>query len=73
MSYFPAKFTPVTSLKQERPAALLAGALIGCSNTTKTADVSGSVRKSLEQAGFKDVSTSDDRDKGVVKSIAASQ
>jgi hyperosmotically inducible periplasmic protein len=47
-------------------AVLLAGALIGCSNTTKSADVSSNIRKSLDQAGFKDVSTSDDRDKGVV-------
>ena len=47
-------------------AVLLAGALIGCSNTNKSADVSGSIRKSLDQAGFKDVSTSQDRDKGVV-------
>ncbi len=47
-------------------AVLLAGGLIGCSSTTKTADVSGSVRKALDQVGLKDVSTSDDRDKGVV-------
>jgi len=43
-----------------------AGALIGCSTTTKSADVSGSIRTSLDQAGFKDVSASQDRDKGVV-------
>jgi hyperosmotically inducible periplasmic protein len=47
-------------------AVLLAGGLIGCSSTNKTADVSGDVRKSLDQAGFKNVSASDDRDKGVV-------
>src|SRR5450432_2875091 len=41
--------------------------LAGCSATsTKTADVSGSIRTSLDQAGFKDVSSSQDRDKGVV-------
>ncbi|HXU19120.1 MAG TPA: BON domain-containing protein [Verrucomicrobiae bacterium] len=38
----------------------------GCSNTPKSPDVSASVRKSLDQAGLKDVSVSDDRDKGVV-------
>jgi hyperosmotically inducible protein len=47
-------------------AVLLAGGLIGCSSTNKTADISGEVRKSLDQAGFKNVSASDDRDKGVV-------
>jgi osmotically-inducible protein OsmY len=45
---------------------LLASTLIGCSSTNKAADVSSNVRKSLKEAGFKDVSTSDDRDKGVV-------
>jgi len=33
---------------------------------TKSADVSDSIRKSLDQAGFKDVSANQDRDKGVV-------
>lgn len=47
-------------------AVLLAGGLLGCSNATKSADVSGSIRTSLNQAGFKDVSISQDRDKGVV-------
>jgi hyperosmotically inducible protein len=43
------------------------GALAGCSATsTKSPDVSGSIRTSLDQAGFKDVSVSQDRDKGVV-------
>jgi hyperosmotically inducible periplasmic protein len=41
--------------------------LVGCSTTsTKSADVSDSIRASLDQAGFKDVSASQDRDKGVV-------
>ena len=44
-----------------------AGILTGCSAaSTKSADVLDSVRKSLDQAGFKDVSASQDRDKGVV-------
>lgn len=41
--------------------------LAGCSrSSTKTADVSDSVRASLKQAGFKDVSANQDRDKGIL-------
>lgn len=48
-------------------ALVLAGTLVGCSSTPpKSADVSDSVRKGLDQAGLKDVSASQDRDKGVV-------
>jgi hyperosmotically inducible periplasmic protein len=52
-------------------AALLAlaaaGIFVGCSQTsTKSPDVAGSIRTSLDQAGFKSVSVSQDRDKGVV-------
>src|SRR5580658_102894 len=47
-------------------ALLLAGGLAGCSNANKSPDVSSNIRKSLDQAGFKDVSSSEDRDKGVV-------
>jgi osmotically-inducible protein OsmY len=48
-------------------AVLAAGTLVGCSTTaTKAADVSGSIRASLEQAGLKGIRTSQDRDKGVV-------
>ena len=44
-----------------------AGILLGCSATsTKTPDVSDSIRNSLDQAGLRDVSISQDRDKGVV-------
>ena len=43
------------------------GGLSGCSGTaTKSPDVSDSIRKSLDQAGFKDVTVSQDRDKGIV-------
>ena len=43
------------------------GIAAGCSATSaKSADVSGSIRVSLDQAGFKDVSANQDRDKGVV-------
>ncbi|MGB2677062.1 MAG: BON domain-containing protein [Candidatus Acidiferrum sp.] len=46
---------------------LAVGTLAGCSETPrKSPDVSDSIRKSLDQAGFKDVSVSQDRDKGIV-------
>lgn len=44
---------------------VLAG-FTGCTSTSKSPEVSDSIRKSLDQAGFKDVSVSQDRDKGVV-------
>jgi hyperosmotically inducible periplasmic protein len=48
-------------------AVLAVGILTGCSETsTKSPDVSDSIRKSLDQAGFKDVTVGQDRDKGVV-------
>ena len=48
-------------------AVVAAGALAGCSTTsTKAADVSGSIGTSLDQAGLKGVSASQDRDKGIV-------
>jgi osmotically-inducible protein OsmY len=47
-------------------ALLGAGTLAGCSGTAASPDVSDSIRKSLDQAGLKDVSVSQDRDKGVV-------
>jgi hyperosmotically inducible periplasmic protein len=46
--------------------ALLFGALAGCSANSKAPDVAGQIRNSLDQAGLKDVSVSQDRDKGVV-------
>jgi hyperosmotically inducible protein len=45
---------------------MLVGALAGCSETNKSPDVTDSIRKSLDQSGYKDVSVSQDRDKGVV-------
>ena len=46
---------------------LVAGIMAGCSTTAaKSPDVSDSIRKSLDQAGLKDVSVSEDRDKGIV-------
>jgi hyperosmotically inducible periplasmic protein len=48
-------------------ALLVVVTLVGCSGTAKQSpDVSDSIRKSLDQAGLKDVSVSQDRDKGVV-------
>jgi osmotically-inducible protein OsmY len=48
-------------------ALVVIGTLVGCSETsTKTADVSDSIRTSLDKAGYKDVSVSQNRDKGVV-------
>lgn len=44
-----------------------AGVFAGCSATAaKSPEVSDNIRKSLDQAGLKDVSVSQDRDKGVV-------
>jgi hyperosmotically inducible protein len=43
------------------------GTFSGCSSTpTQSADVEDTIRHSLSQAGLKDVSVSQDRDKGVV-------
>jgi hyperosmotically inducible protein len=46
---------------------LAAVIMAACTTTTaKSPDVADSIRTSLDQAGFKDVSVSQDRDKGVV-------
>src|SRR5438874_13816017 len=46
---------------------LIAAGLTACSNTpTKSPDVSDNIRKALDQSNLKDVSVSQDRDKGVV-------
>lgn len=48
-------------------AAVIVGTLAGCSTTsTKAAGVTDSIRTSLDQAGFKDVSVTQEREKGVV-------
>ena len=48
-------------------SSLAVGALSGCSTTaTKSADIADSLRASLSQAGFKEVTVNQDRDKGVV-------
>ena len=46
---------------------LTIGTIAGCSGaSSKSPDVSETIRRSLDQAGLKDVSVSQDRDKGVV-------
>ena len=46
---------------------LAIGTVVGCSRfSAKSPDVSDSIRKSLDQAGLKDVTVSQDRDKGIV-------
>ncbi len=47
-------------------ALLAIGGTVGCNETSKSPDVTGDIRKSLDQSGLKDVSVSQDRDKGVV-------
>jgi osmotically-inducible protein OsmY len=42
------------------------GMLAGCSHTTKSLDVSDTIRKALDQANLKSVSINQDRDQGVV-------
>ncbi|HXA66834.1 MAG TPA: BON domain-containing protein [Bryobacteraceae bacterium] len=49
--------------------SLSLGALLtigGCSDRNKAPDVSDNIHRSLDQAGFKEVSVNQDRDKGVV-------
>jgi osmotically-inducible protein OsmY len=48
-------------------AMLVVATLVGCSKpSTKAPDVSDTIKSQLDQAGLKDVSVSQDRDKGVV-------
>lgn len=48
-------------------AVLTVGALSGCSGaSSKSPDVSEAIRKNLDQSGLKDVTVSEDVDKGVV-------
>jgi hyperosmotically inducible periplasmic protein len=42
------------------------GSMLGCSASAKSPDISDSLRKSLDQAGLKTVSVSQDLDKGIV-------
>ena len=46
--------------------AVLGLLLFGCSTPAKAPDVTGAIREALKAAGLKDVSVSQDRDKGVV-------
>ena len=45
---------------------LAIGALVGCTASAKSPDVSDSIRKSLDQAGFTNVTVSQDRGNGIV-------
>src|ERR1035438_1939135 len=46
---------------------LAIGTMVGCwGNSAKSPDVTGSIRKALDQAGYKAVSVVQDRDKGIV-------
>jgi len=46
---------------------IMMGTIIGCSGaSSKSPDVSDTIRKNLDSAGLKDVSVSQDRDKGVI-------
>jgi len=48
-------------------ASLAIGTMVGCWHASaKSPDVSGAIRKSLDRAGLKDVTVSEDRDKGIV-------
>ena len=47
-------------------AIVAAGLLAGCSQATRSPDVSSGIRTALDQAGLKNVSVQQDRDKGVV-------
>jgi hyperosmotically inducible periplasmic protein len=48
-------------------AVVVVGTLVGCAaKATKSAEVATTIKTSLEQAGYKDVSVNQDRDKGVV-------
>jgi hyperosmotically inducible periplasmic protein len=48
-------------------ALLVVGTFAGCSDTErKSPDVTSQIRNSLDQAGLKDVSVKQDRDKGIV-------
>ncbi len=69
MTEGPAKRKNMKSMKQCLMVAAFVGlaVLVGCSTSpTKSPDVAGTIRQSLDQSGLKDVSVSQDRDKGVV-------
>jgi hyperosmotically inducible protein len=54
-------------LRAAASAVLGVSLLIGCGTSpTKSPDVSAQIRKSLDQAGLKEISVDQDRDKGVV-------
>src|ERR1035437_9992584 len=46
-------------------AMVAAGILAGCSQATKSPDVSDNLRKALDAAGLKEISVTQDREKGI--------
>jgi hyperosmotically inducible periplasmic protein len=63
---FPRRLMKTSKSFAASVAIFCLAAFAGCSSTPKSPDVSDAVRRSLDQAGYKDVSVSEDRDKGVV-------
>jgi hypothetical protein len=62
----PIKMSTLKSFAITLTLLALAG-MLGCNDdAAKSPDVSDNIRKSLDQAGLKDVSVSQDRDKGIV-------
>jgi osmotically-inducible protein OsmY len=57
---------PMVEAVMKYTLVLLTILMAGCSSTPKSADLAGPIRTSLTQAGYKDVSVSQDREKGVV-------
>ena len=70
--WLPCAVLPTQSMKTRRlhsspfMAVLVMGSLAGCSSSMKSPDVADNLRGALNQAGFKKVSVSQDREKGVV-------
>src|SRR4051812_36964436 len=57
----------MTKIRSAAMASMLGLLLVaGCNTNRQSRDVSGDVRRSLDQSGLNDVSVSQDRDKGVV-------
>ena len=64
---FKGEGTKMRKLCSSLLALVVVGTLVGCSaKPAQSPDVSDNIRKSLDQAGLKDVSVSQDRDKGIV-------
>ena len=61
------KMTKTTKLLLAALTLLTVATMVGCwRGSSKSPDVAGAIRKSLDQAGLKDVTVGQDRDKGIV-------